>query len=337
MKKNFDTKINLLLLLISIIFVGCKSPCINLLVTRPAEINLGNYKQIAVDNFFDNMGSSSGHALDLSDEIFNSLGASNRFKVLDRQQIDKLLREKGLVNSQTTDEDKSPKLFKIIGASAYVFGRIQFEKYNEKQFESKPWQSNSDKRWYYSKSREGTYTLRVNIKVIDVETTRSLTSRTISAERLATKSVSLSYPSSNVPDEIDQDALYRECLKDIVNQFMKMVAPYHEWVEACFEKDGDLPEVSDAKEKFLKNDWTSGMQLLFDCITKKGLEKEVRSKAYYNLALMQVYCQYFLEADENLKVAKWLDPNNENISELYTKLYYEQAVKKKLDEQNASQ
>ncbi len=319
--KKFS-KINLLIFLV-LFFIACGTTTLLLTVKRPAEINLKGYDKIAIANIVNPGGAVDKHSNDIADEITTSLFNSGRFEVLDRQHINQLIKEHQLAQTGLIDENTAAKLGKFIGSAVLVFGRIQTDKYDEELTKGDPWYDKEGNRHQYF-YREGVYSLAVNLKVVDVQTAKILAVKTLSSAYKSKTSAD-----NKEPERIDAEGLYRACLRDISNQFMRLVAPYDVQVKAVFQKDKKLPEMELAITQFKIGEWDEGIRILTEA-TKKNFEKpETKAKAYYNLGLALTYYGKYDEAIEILKKAMAIKPNNK---------MYQQAIvnakneKKKADE-----
>ncbi|MFC1619174.1 hypothetical protein ACFL45_04435 [Candidatus Neomarinimicrobiota bacterium] len=83
---------------------GCGTSSIYIPIKRPAEINLRDYRKIAVGDVVNESGRKGGHAEDLSGEITNVLLANELFDVLDRQHLARILDEHSLSESGIIDD-----------------------------------------------------------------------------------------------------------------------------------------------------------------------------------------------------------------------------------------
>ncbi|HLF19730.1 MAG TPA: CsgG/HfaB family protein, partial [Bacteroidota bacterium] len=101
--------------LLFVLFAQCGTTMIVVPVMRPAEVNLGKLKKIAV-------GRVSGEAArDVEDDLIGQLIESQTFDVLDRSNLDKIIREYRLSMSELMDEKTALQLGNMIGAAALIF------------------------------------------------------------------------------------------------------------------------------------------------------------------------------------------------------------------------
>lgn len=309
-------------ILLLLLALGCGTKAIYITVKRPAEINLKGYEKIALGDITNAAGRQDQHSSDLSDEITTALFSSGHFDVLDRQHLNTVIEEHKLGISGFVDETTAAALGEFLGAAVMVFGRVQEDEYDEKTSQDEPWTDKKGNR-HQTFKRKGVYTLSVNFKVVDIQTARMLAVKTLSAAyKKSTDADNKAAPA------IDPDGLYRSCVADIKDQFMKMVAPYDVRVKASFQTDKKLPEVGRAIRQFTVGEWDAGVALLEQAAQKGGLETKIRAKACYNLGLAQMYGGSIDEAIENFKKAMSLSPGSST---------YQDAIIKAKDEKQKAE
>ncbi|MDO9577760.1 MAG: CsgG/HfaB family protein [Candidatus Cloacimonadales bacterium] len=314
--------------LIALLIISCGTTSMLMTVTRPAEVNLKNYKKIALGDIVDAGGSVSRHAQDIADDITTALFDSETFEVLDRQNLQSIMSEHKLSTTGIIDENTASELGKVIGAAVLVFGRIQADKYDEETSKADAWKDKKTGVWHQTHYRKGTYNMSVNLKVIDITTSKILAVKSLSAGYVSSTSADNQWP-----EEIDKDALYTKCLKNITGQFMRMVAPYDVQVKASFQTDKLLPEVAQAITQLKIGEWEEGLTLFEDATKKTGLEPKVKAKAFYDLGLAQLYGGDFDNAIINFKQAMKLMPSAKIYQNAITNAKSEKEKAEKLQEQ----
>lgn len=320
------TKYTVLFLLIAMM-MSCGTKSVRMTVLRPAEVNLKGYDKIAVAQILNVKGRPGGHARDLGDEISRQLVQSNRFNVVDRQHLQSVLKEQRLGASGLVDEETAPELGRLVGASVLIFGRIQEDAYQEEQSSDEPYKTKKGKV-KVRKHRNGAYRLRLNLKLVDVQSGKILLAKAFSAVRTAHTSAV-----NKTPPKIDRNALFRQCVTSIGDQFIKVVAPYKQTVSARFETDDALPEVDGAVTFFEAGEWPDGLNLLESATRKPGLTPEIKAKAYYNLGLAQIYNRQFNKAIANIKQAIRLNPDSSRYAEALKTAKAEQRKAEQLKQQ----
>ena len=285
-------------------FWGCASSSMTMRVQRPAEINLKGYEKISVANIVDQWGRVTKSTNDTADKITEVLFNSGRYQVLDRQHLGTLISEHELGISGLIDESTAAQLGQFIGSAVLVFGRIQLDKYDEETSKGDPStdkEGKSQQNFY----RTGTYDFIINIRVVDVQTSKILAVKTLeTSHKKTTSAVNKPAP------RIDSGGLYAACLNEISSDFLKLVAPYYAEVRVSFQTDGKLPEVNQALAQFKMEEWDKGIEFLKSATHKEGLKPAVRAKAFYNLGLAETYMGNYEQALESLSKALTLHPGS---------------------------
>ena len=316
-------------IMLALMFIAaCGTTSMYFTVTRPAEINLKGIEKIALGEFTGSRYKDRASAKDIKDEISTALFTSQRFDVLERDQLNAIIKEQKLGHSGMVNEDSATELGQFVGASAFVFGRVQKNSYNESTRRGSTYFNKKEGKSYTTYYRDGKHTLRVNVKVIDGTTAKVIAMKNIDVVAKTTKSAT-----NKVAPSIDRDALYAKTVKDVAKKFMKMIAPYQEQVRASFQTDKNLPEIEQALVYFKTGEWNDGLQLLESAKNKAGLETKVKAKAFYNLGLAQTYASEHESAIENIKMAMKLVPASSVYQKALLKAKKEKADAEKLKEQ----
>ena len=325
-KKCFKVKLFLELLFFISLFllIGCATTSLLITVERPAEVNLKKYKKIAIGDIVNSNGKIDKNSIDIADQITTTLFSSGRFNVLDRQHLERIIKEHNLTVSGFINESTAAEIGKFTGTAALVFGRIQNDKYNEETWRDEA-QTDSDGKRHRRHHRKGTYNLIVNLKIIDIKTSEILATKTIASSHTEKKSEDNKWPM-----DINKNVLYRKCIGDISGKFIKMIAPYKENVKATFQTDKMLPEINYAITQFKIGEWKEGLTVLEEATQKKDLEPSIRAKAYYDLGLAQMYYFNYEESIENLKKALKINPNSNTYESAVIKAKSEKEKAEKL-------
>lgn len=310
-----------------LLFSGCSTVRVPVKVIRPAEINMSQYRQIAIGDIEGNMGGDFGYGLK------NTLIQGGRFKIVDRSGLDQILKELTLSQSGLADEKNRVKPGKLMSASALITGRVE-GRYSEEltRSESTCYNYKTEKRepctYYY---RRGRYSTRGGIDVIDVQTGEILRSKVLDAVYKDMNSAT-----DALPAHIDRDSLRAKCLRDNIATFVRAISPWAETVMIPFVKDSAIPdlerginqakmgEIQEALKIFASSAWAAE--------NNAKIKPEVIAKAYWDLGLAYEYTYEYDKAIEAFKKAYALAPRDRYIKEMSNaeRLRIE---KEKLDEQ----
>ena len=317
MKKYHKNRLCLVFVLFLIISVitSC-APSTRVPITRPAEINLKGFKKIAVGQIKGNIGTS------VSDRIETMLFESGYFEVVDRENVDRIMKEHSLNLSGVIDSNTAGEVGKLVGASALIFGRSSM-KYDLKRSKSKEYKDKKGKsyRYYHIK---GTAKVNTTFKVVDLITGKILAAKSISEEAHGKNREKNQYP-----EKPDRDAIIEEAVNNTLNAFMRMIAPYEDYVKVKFEKS-KLPEGKNGISLAKNGDWESALDQFKLAVKKSPTDHG----AWYNLGIGYEYNYIFKEAIEALEKANRIKPSEKYIREI-ANVKQMKAEREKLDAQGA--
>lgn len=327
MEKSILKTITFLSLIGSLIFIsGCGTVKVPVKVTHPAEINMAQYKQIAISNIKGNMGQA------FSDGLKSRLIESGRFKVVDRNRMNQIMKELKLSQSDLTDSGSTIKLGKLMSASALIAGHTEG---NYKETRSrKRRKCYKDKKEYSCTTyyRKGIFSSSGSIDVIDVQTGEIIRSKVLNASRkISTRATDAT------PPYIDRGALARAANSDNLKKFMKAITPWNETVMAPFKTDGSIPDLERGVNIAKIGELNDAVKIFqFAAKAAEGnakIKPKSIAKAYWNLGLAYEYSYNYDKAIVAFKKAYALSPKDEYSIEIENAKKLK-AEKKKLDEQN---
>jgi tetratricopeptide (TPR) repeat protein len=256
---------------------------------RPAEVNMSSYRSIGVGEMTGNSSNVFAGALE------EALVKSERFQVVDRANLNRVMRELRLSASDLADPENGVKLGKQVTANALIFGHID-ENYNETTAD----ESFTDKNGVRHVIHKLTGEVRVSaaLKVTDVSTGALVVAKTLDARRDDTN-----MGFDERPRPIDRDGLTRSARSQILNQFVHAIVPHKEYLDATFYTDGDLPQLETGIGYAHRGDWRKAQDTFNDAIQLAERNPKISTKsvgkAYWNLALSY---EYNGEYDKALKM-----------------------------------
>lgn len=274
---------------------ACSAVNFRVPVTRPAEINMAPYRQVAIERF----NGISG--MEVANLLQQEMVKSKRFQVVNRQSMDRILRELQLSASDLSDPKNTVKLGKQLPASALIFGHVEESNYYEQPVTWQDFQRTDNKgrvtyhRRFY---RNGNARVRVTFHIDDVETGQVVTSRTFEYQEAASRTAV-----DQVPSFIDGNAMLVRGWKDVVQKFMKSIVPWIEYEDATLYKDGKLPLLEATISYFRAGDRVRALDAAGKAIEegeRRGLPNAVLGKAYWNHGVIQKYSGNFSAARDNI-------------------------------------
>jgi tetratricopeptide (TPR) repeat protein len=319
MKLEYKLLLSIVLFSLTVLLTGCATVSIRVPFVEPAEIDLKGIENIAIGDITGLGGE------DLQDDLTQALFESERFQVLDRQHLQHILTEHELQYSGAIDESTAIELGKLIGSTAFIFGRVQRYGYNDQVSQSK-WKDKKTGKTHINYKREGVATVRAFLQVTDTRTGKIIAIRKIERSSTATTSAT-----DRRPPPIDGDILLESARFKVVDTFMRAIAPYEVTINMTFIKVKGVPEIS-AGIAFAKHrQWDLAIESF-----EKGVETapyKVKHKAHYNLGIAYMAVGEFDKAKEHLKEAMRLNPKSSRYAKAFERCKYLEEERKTLEEQ----
>jgi hypothetical protein len=281
---------------------GCASTTkIPITVTHPAEINMSAYKQIAIGEF------SGAKGQELADELKENLVNDPSFKVVDRSQLNQILGELQLSQSDLADSASSrAKLGKLLGATVLLTGKNIEVNYSDKT----TYENRTCTRIISQKKSEEypckQYT-RVcgadnsgSIDVVDVQSGQIIKSRRLKGGYSLQTSAVDAIPACEERGDVERKALSSE-----ISVFLKTIKPWRETVLAAFAKDSAIPSLEEGIKTAQMGDMKEAAKVFQmaakSAETTAAIKPASIAKAYWNLGLA---LEYSGDYDQSLAALK---------------------------------
>lgn len=298
------------LLLAACFAQACGTINVRVPVMKPAQINVTRYKQLGVEQITnDHNGSMTGM-------LKTSLGESNRFVILDRQNLRNVMKEQKLGASEAADSSTGPQLGRTLVASALVLGSIEQQDYKE-DVKTYNFQSvNADGKTvnHAVNTRTGKAVIKATLQVTDVETAQIVKVKRFDASRHTSTSAT-----DAQPGPINADQLLEEARESIVREFVEAITPHQVFIETTFYSDGKVPQL-EAGAKLVQagayEDAITTFTHAIDASEKSGLPSEIIGRAYWNRALAYEYSGQYNPARGDVKKAFSYTNNADFMTEL---------------------
>jgi tetratricopeptide (TPR) repeat protein len=285
---------------------ACGTVQVRVPVMKPAEINMAPYSSVAIGGV---TGNANGP---LSAGLEESLVASQRFSVVDRSHMDKVLSELQLSSTDLADPSKAAKLGKVVTAGAMIFGDAT-ESYREDTSQD----SSKDDKGNVTAIHKlhGELIERATFKVVDVSTGRLVIAKTYEERRDDTNR---GY--NKAPSPIDRASLEKQAREAVLARFMKAIVPHQEYMTANFQKDSDIPQLEGGIGWAERGDWKkaedSFNQTVADSEKNLKLKPAQIGKAYWNLGLSYEYAGDYAKASDMINKAYTLSNDRDMLGEL---------------------
>ena len=291
------------ILTVSGLFTACGGRSTSFLVTRPAEVNLSEYDKITIGDI---KGSGSGFVSKLGDlgkflqgvesrdtwvrrfsaEVAQALTHSGRFELLDYENLK--------IGRGPKDDNGSTVL---ISGGILAYDYEEEETGEDADKTGKKTNKKTDSRQYAFK---GTAHVEVQLRIVDLSTSRILATRRF-AERETIRKSDKSLDKARI-DNADRRRLFAKCRADIVRSLERMIVPYSERVYVSFETDKELPELEHGFLRVQAGNWDAAIDIFKEATETYSGSLEVH-KAYYNLGVSCMYTDQFDRARAALREA----------------------------------
>lgn len=316
---TIKTKWQACILTVAFLTIMACAPSMMVPVTRPAEINLRGNNKIAIGEI---RGDGGQYIADL---LTSKLFETGKFEIVDRANLDRIMKEHNLNISGAVDEKTAAQLGKLVGAAVLVFGNLSTYKYDLSRAPGKPWTDGKgvSHTTYHVK---GIAKVGLSIQVVGLTTGSILAAKTISKEAAQENTENDAWP----PDP-DSNALMGAAAHKTVDAFIKMIAPYTDYVDVTFAKnDSNVPELERGVNFAKAGQWADAVEQF-----KAAAEKNpTHQGAFWNLGLAYEYSNSFEKAEEAFRTADKIKICEKCIKEIgnVKRLAIE---RRKLDEQGA--
>ena len=304
---------------------ACGTVAVRVPVMKPAEINMAPYQSVAI-------GAMTGQGdRPLTDSLEEALVNSQRFTVVDRQHMDRVMRELQLSSTDLADPNSAAKLGKVVTAGAMIFGDVS-QNYREIPSESSYQDDKEGKHTVHM--LRGEYYLRAAFKVVDVSTGKLIVAKTYEEKRDDTNRAV-----DRRPEPIDRIALERSARSAVVDRFMKSIVPHQEFMYANFQKDSDIPQLEGGIGWAERGDWKKAQDTFNSAATDAERNVKLKAgqiaKAYWNLGLSYEYAGDYDKAEQMINKAYGMSNDKDMLGEI-DNIHRLQADAKKLAEQTTS-
>lgn len=230
--------------LLSSALVGC-STTTKIQYLEPAEIDdVSLLKKIAVDDFKkDSVGLAGKIETKLSQKKFNN---QPYFTVVSRQNLDRILSEQKRQYSGLTNEQNNVELGELIGAQAFISGKINSKSYADNRYTEERTRCVDEKckkiQTYRVQCKKRNIQLSANIKIVNIETSKVVYTETYqqSSDWRACTDNGKTLPNpSNV---------WQNQANNIARQFVEKISPSYTYREIELLEDPDISYTSEQKK-----------------------------------------------------------------------------------------
>ncbi len=319
---------NLVLMIFFCLLFSCAAPKVELRVRRPAEVDMSNYRKIAVADFRGPGHSGSQAAAILTSEVHET----GYFDIFERREMERILDEQDFAVSGLVDDTTAVEIGRILGVSALILGDVT--SYNaednqgtekvKKQVWTGAYEKDKDgniveeeglfgtkhkKKIYRERFVDRPYVIRsatvgINFRVVDVKT----------GHLVAVKSESSSYNekatgTNKIAKLPDKQCVLERLSRKVVKTFVCHIAPYYTTMTKNFEKGTGASK--QAVKMAQRGLWDEAEEVF-----KREAQTRPTASNYYNLGLCYEALGMYDEAERQFRNAISLKPKDSYIEAL---------------------
>jgi tetratricopeptide (TPR) repeat protein len=268
-------------------------------VMKPAPVDLGRYRLVAVDRLDGDGADQLTHELSKALQgAQNPLTGKADFEVLDRAEIDRLLEDLRRRRAGATDQQTLELLERWKNAEVVIRGQIRTHKVSD-EVVAQDWIDRTNGHRHVQFVRTCRARVAVNLEVVTANQERPIDQ--VQLDECVTRSVSAL---DVEPPAIEHGPLLASARQRVVQGYMDRLLPHEESVGVCLQTDGDLPELAAGNGFAMTGDWDEAARSYEAAAARaQGGLASARWKALYNLGVAQLYANRFEPARKSLKEA----------------------------------
>ncbi|MEZ0313268.1 MAG: CsgG/HfaB family protein [Myxococcota bacterium] len=301
---------------LAVFATGCSATRVSVPRMAPAEIDVGGYKRLAIGG----VGGRGGEHV--SAELTRALFATQRFEVLDRQNLAQLTKEQDFQISGRVSDDSAVSIGQMIGAAALVVGDIMNYSYDENVSQqsidctekAEKGKRPPKKKTCTDYQRTAKAQVTVSLKVLDTESGKVLAAKTLDAgDNRETKA------RDAMPADINAgDQMLAGCVKTIADTFARVIAPHTVQVAVELADDGDLPELERGNNYAKIGNWRQALGEYNAAVARLpgDFSNGDQAKAYYNLGVAYGYSGDLDRGIAELERSYALEPEDRTAAEI---------------------
>ncbi len=244
---------------------------------------------------FDTEGGWYGIVKDKEGKTYIKGVKTDFYQVIERDQLEKVLREQRLSLSGAIDESSAAEVGRLLGLDAIIMGSVSYSSVDKRTGSEYP-------------CLKRTVTAKGTMKMVSVETAQVVGTKSAESSLYVKKCTD---ERSEVPRE---DVIAQSCMKVLARQFTDYFAPGYQPIEYEFEKVKlkEFKKKAKEAEDFLKND---DLDRAFPIVYAMYEADSYNPKAAYNLGVLYEMVGANSEAHEYYSIAYELDYSNSKFAE----------------------
>ncbi|NRD18938.1 hypothetical protein HNV08_02670 [Winogradskyella eckloniae] len=266
------------------------------------EFNLVPYKNLIIAEILNDRSRQNNETSILYNKIAAEIHKIPNVTLLDREKTNLILQEYKLQSSGHVEENYTTPFGKFFSSGIIMIGRIVNSDY-KREVNSFKALNGKTKRY-----RKGIQNLSISIQLIDIKTTQIVYSKTVDAKyAIETK------PDYNTPPAISENEVFLGCVEKLIVKFKNLFVAHEVDFKIKFQKNSKFnDDLKDIAALVQVEEFELAHEKLKAILNNKKVVKSEKalSSAYYNLAMLELYTDKYLEAKKNAKMGYLKNPNN---------------------------
>lgn len=260
---------------------------------RPPELDVSQYRQVAVGDIVGPLGTKTELSLDLTDALSARLFNAQTLEVVEKNILDQILDDQKFRDLQVIDEKTTRELNKKLGNALLITGRLQSDNVEQKLiYQDQSIIVNGCTRKYYYEVKGN---VSIQLKIFDLKNGKLIyNDAVIKPVDKKTKE------ECTVPNKLDVGEITRQATKDLGEEIARLVVPYAVKTTLQFFDPGlfksPFKKLKEAVNFLQNRNYDAGLSILKDYTEDKSLKDKHQAPALFNYGLALLYAGKYEES-----------------------------------------
>jgi tetratricopeptide (TPR) repeat protein len=260
---------------------------------RPPELDVSQYKQVAVGDIVGPLGTKTELSLDLTDALSSRLFNAQTLEVVEKNTLDNILGDQKFRDLQVIDEKTTRELNKKLGNALLITGRLQSNNLEQKLiYQDQSIIVNGCSRKYYYEVKGN---VSIQLKIFDLKNGKLIYNDAV------TKPVEKQTKEDcTVPNKLDVGEITRQATKDLGEEIARLIVPYEVKTTLQFSDPGlfksPFKQLREAVGFLQDRKYDAGLNILKGYTEDKSLKGKHQAPAFFNYGLALLYAGKYEES-----------------------------------------
>jgi curli biogenesis system outer membrane secretion channel CsgG len=227
-------------------------------------------------------------ANEIGDNLQQAVFQTRRFEVIERSQLESVLREQNFQASGSVAPETAAKIGALLGPSAMVMGRVNrcTVQLADPTYQNFTTTRNGQRITYRRYYRKATGYLTANIRIVDLST-----GKLVASEQFEQQAARQTEADGDLPEPPDENLVRTDLYERLTADFMKLIAPWTEHVELTVYDDKKW-NLKQSAEQIKRSDFEGAVATVRASIGQlepAETDTKLIAHAYYNLGIGLLY------------------------------------------------